>query len=126
MKNRSSSSYEQISPPTGRPDAVANFEEKSHLSPLDYVKNRIVEVMRISEEEDDASDAKAAKEAAAAANAAPSASPQLQQHQRSDEPPPAAYSPYQQQPPMEAAGGPQPPQAKAAEAQYEPLSEPDD
>lgn len=123
MKSRSSSSYEQISPPTARPDAVANFEEKSHLSPLDYVKNRIVEVMRISEEEDDASDAKA-KEAAASA---PAPSPQQQQRSDACEPAGSAYSPYQQQqPPMEAAGGPPPPQAKPAEAQYEPLSEPED
>ncbi|XP_059487311.1 nuclear receptor corepressor 2 isoform X2 [Neocloeon triangulifer] len=117
MKNRNSS-YEQISPPPPppRPDVVSNFEEKSHLSPLDYVKNRIVQVMRISEEEEDASEAKA-KEAAASA-------PQEQQRPDEERPPTdTAYPTYP--PPLEAAAAPQAP-PKPPESQYEPLSEPED
>jgi len=117
MKNRSSSSYEQISPPPApRPEVVANFEEKSHLSPLDYVKNRIVEVMRISEEEEDATDSKA-KEAAPAPEQRPEEAFGGGE-ERSVE---SGYPSYP--PPLEAAA----PQVPAkAEAQYEPLSDPED
>ncbi|CAB3362406.1 Hypothetical predicted protein [Cloeon dipterum] len=115
MKN--CTSYEQISPPPpSRPDVVSNYSDDKPLL-FDYVKSRIVQAMRISEDEADASESKA-KEAAIG-----SQEQQRPEDERQAAPTESAYPSYP--PPLEAAAAPQAP-PKPPETQYEPLSEPED